>query len=210
MQIKAVRFCGSSPHYAACPRDRYPELALVGRSNVGKSSLINMLVHRKGLAKVSGKPGKTQLINHFLVNEAWYLVDLPGYGWAKASHHQRHMWQKMLLDYLSHRPNLRSVFVLLDARLEPQAIDMAFVDWLYKQRIAAVMVFTKADKISKQHMQKQLATFQQVLATDAGPPMFLITSARQQKGQQAMLAAMESILTHKSGTGTTDLVQAAG
>ncbi|MEO1301044.1 MAG: ribosome biogenesis GTP-binding protein YihA/YsxC [Bacteroidota bacterium] len=203
MQIKAVRFCGSSTHYTTCPSGGYPELALVGRSNVGKSSLINMLMHRKGLAKVSSKPGKTQLINHFLVNEAWYLVDLPGYGWAKASHTQRHMWQKMLLGYLSHRPHLHSVFVLLDARLKPQEIDMAFVDWLYKQRVTPVMVFTKADKVSKQHMQKQLATFQQALTTDAGPPRFLVTSARQQKGQQAMLAAMGNILAHKSGTGTT-------
>ncbi len=150
MKIKTVVFSGSSVSYTQCPQAEKPELALMGRSNVGKSSLINMLLDHKQLAKTSGKPGKTQLINHFLVNDVWYFVDLPGYGWAQVGKTKRQQWAKMVKAYLLHRKQLSFVLVLVDARHEPQKLDIAMINWLGKNHIPFFILLTKADKNAKQ------------------------------------------------------------
>ena len=146
MKIKSATFLVSNVDYKSCPTLNEAEFAFIGRSNVGKSSLINMLMGIPKLAKTSSTPGKTQLINHFTVNEQWYLVDLPGYGYAKVSKHKRNKWQSVISDYLLKRPNLTAVFVLLDARLAPQPIDLEFMNWCGEKAIPFVMVFTKIDK----------------------------------------------------------------
>lgn len=195
MKIQAVVFVGSSASYKQCPQDKRPEFAFIGRSNVGKSSLINMLLGRKHLAKVSGSPGKTQLINHFLVNEAWYLVDLPGYGWARASQAQRAAWQKMTSNYLLHREALVGVFVLVDARLQPQKIDIALINWLGASQVPVAILLTKADKVSKQQVRIHLTALKQVLRDNwAVLPAFLVTSSHKQTGQQAVLALIQNML----------------
>lgn len=195
MKIQEVVFVGSSVNYKQCPQDKCPEVALIGRSNVGKSSLINMLLGRKHLAKVSGTPGKTQLINHFLVNEAWYLVDLPGYGWARASQAQRAAWQKMVSNYLLHRETLVGVFVLVDARLQPQKIDIALINWLGASQLPVAILLTKADKVSKLQVQTHLTALKQVLREQwAVLPAFLVTSSHKQTGQQAVLALIQNML----------------
>lgn len=199
MKIREVAFVGSSTSYRQCPKGQHPEFALIGRSNVGKSSLVNMLLGRKHLAKVAGRPGKTQLINHFLVNKAWYLVDLPGYGWAQASQTQRVAWQKMARDYLLHRTALASVFVLVDARLQPQAIDIEWINWLGAHQVPLAILLTKADKVSRQQVQAHLTALQKALCdTWAVLPEFLVTSAHKKTGQQAILALIQNILSQAS------------
>ena len=146
MNIKSATFCVSSPNYRKCPDDRRPEYAFIGRSNVGKSSLINMLTGVKGLAKTSGRPGKTQLINHFLINNEWYLVDLPGYGYARTSKTSREKWSTMMRDYFLHREALTNVYVLIDSRIPPQRIDLEFITFLGANGIPLSIVFTKTDK----------------------------------------------------------------
>ena len=148
-QIKNVKFLKSEVDYKKCPADRLPEVAFIGRSNVGKSSLINMLANHKDLAKTSSKPGKTQTINHYEVDKRWYLVDLPGYGYASISKSMREKWEKMIDNYLKHRKNLQSVFVLVDIRLEPQDLDINFINKLGEMGMPFSLVFTKADKIGK-------------------------------------------------------------
>ena len=145
MQITKAEFLISNTEYKKCPAPILPEYAFIGRSNVGKSSLINMLTNNSKLAKVSGQPGKTQLINHFKINEKWYLVDLPGYGYAKVSKTMRSKWQKFIQDYLLYRENLYCVFVLIDSRLEPQKIDLEFMEWLGENSIPFGIAFTKAE-----------------------------------------------------------------
>lgn len=195
MKIQEAIFVGGSANYKQCPQDKCPEFAFIGRSNVGKSSLINMLLGRKHLAKVSGRPGKTQLINHFLVNEAWYLVDLPGYGWARASQPQRAAWQKMVSNYLLHRETLVGVFVLVDARLQPQKIDIALINRLGASQVPVAILLTKVDKVSKQQVQTYLTALKQVLREQwAVLPEFLVTSSRKQTGQQAVLALIQNML----------------
>jgi len=195
MKIKKAAFVGSNTSYKRCPQDRRPEIALIGRSNVGKSSLINMLLGHKGLAKTSSRPGKTQLINHFLVNEAWYLVDLPGYGWARASQTHRAQWQQMVSDYLLHRANLVGVLVLVDARLQPQKIDIAFINWLGENQIPFAILLTKADKVSKQQVQHNLTSLKQALhKTWEVLPEFLITSAHAYTGRQEVLGLMQNMV----------------
>lgn len=195
MKIKEAIFKGSSSNYKQCPPDKRPELAFIGRSNVGKSSLINMLLGQKGLAKVSSTPGKTQLINHFLVNDSYYLVDLPGYGWARTSKTNRGNWQKMVTAYLLHRENLLCVFVLIDGRHEPQQIDLAFIQWLGENGIPWVMVITKADKLSKQQLQLNLNLLKQELHRDWElVPDFLITSAHKQTGRLEVLGFIENMI----------------
>ncbi len=149
MVIKHARFDKSSSKLDQCPKSDKPEFAFIGRSNVGKSSLINMLTERVSLAKTSSKPGKTQLINHFEINEEWYLVDLPGYGWSKVSKQKKEDWGVMIEEYLLRRENMACLFVLIDSRLEPQDIDYEFIQWLGKKEIPFVLVFTKIDKMSK-------------------------------------------------------------
>ena len=148
MDIRTAEYLQSEVDWRKCPAPNLPEYAFIGRSNVGKSSLINMLTNNKNLAKTSSKPGKTQTINHFLMNKTWYLVDLPGYGFAKTSKTNREKWQKMISDYLLHRENLQVVFELVDSRLEPQQIDVDFINNLGESGIPFVIVFTKADKVS--------------------------------------------------------------
>jgi GTP-binding protein len=179
MKVKEAQFITSAANYKQCPDSNLPEYAFIGRSNVGKSSLINMLTERKKLAKISGRPGKTQLINHFLINNAWHLVDLPGYGWAKVSKSAREDFGKMIQDYLLNRRQLVCLLILIDSRIPPQAIDLDFMEWAGIHQIPFVMVFTKADKQSVNKTQKSIATYRKTLKKDWAelPPMFVTSSA---------------------------------
>ena len=154
--IQNSEFLQSNTELEKCPSPDKPEVAFIGRSNVGKSSLINMITGRKALAKVSGTPGKTQLINHFLINQSWYLVDLPGYGWAKVSKTKKEKWSKMIENYILERSNLVCLFVLIDSRLPPQTIDTDFMEWLGECQIPFSMVFTKSDKNQKTRLKHLL------------------------------------------------------
>ena len=188
MQIKQAEFIISSTDINKCPAAEKPEYAFIGRSNVGKSSLINMLTNRKGLAKISGKPGKTQLINHFLINTNWYLVDLPGYGYASVSKGKRIEFAKFINQYLRKRENLMCLFVLLDSRHKPQKIDMEFMQWLGENNIPFVMCFTKQDKLSKLESAKNLAHYKKEMKQiwQELPPIFL-TSSSSKKGKDEIL-----------------------
>jgi len=177
-----------------CPTDDFPEFAFIGRSNVGKSSLINMLTNHKGLAKTSSKPGKTQTINHFVINDNWFLVDLPGYGYAGISKTMREKWVGMIDNYLNLRPNLQLVFVLVDSRLEPQANDIAFINKLGENGIPFSVVFTKTDKISKSKVGQNVATFKEkMLETWEELPPFFLTSAENTTGRDELLNYIEEI-----------------
>ncbi|BDD11151.1 putative GTP-binding protein EngB [Fulvitalea axinellae] len=194
MKIKHSEFVISNTDFNKCPKADKPEYAFIGRSNVGKSSLINMLMGRKQLAKVSGRPGKTQLINHFIVNNEWYLVDLPGYGWAKVSKTDKSKWAKMTKDYLENRENLACVFVLIDSRHEPQKIDLEFISYLGENRLPFAMIFTKTDKQSPNKSQSNMAKFRKALAKDWEniPPCFLTSSAHK-TGRDEVLDFIEEI-----------------
>ncbi|HLW50892.1 MAG TPA: ribosome biogenesis GTP-binding protein YihA/YsxC [Sphingobacteriaceae bacterium] len=178
MIIKSAEFLCSNTRVDQLPEANRPEYAFIGRSNVGKSSLINAMTNRKNLAKTSQTPGKTQLINHFLINEKWYLVDLPGYGFAKTSKTNRASWEKFIRRYLRMRENLQCLFVLIDSRLEPQKIDLDFCVWLGEEGIPFVLVFTKADKQSAVKSDKNMALFRKALLQwfEEMPPMFLTSS----------------------------------
>ena len=195
MKIKSAAFVTSSAKYTQCPPSPKPELALMGRSNVGKSSLINMLLNNKQLAKISSKPGKTQLINHFLVNNAWHLVDLPGYGWARVSQNQRQQWEKMVRSYLLHRTQLSLVLVLVDSRHPPQKLDLALINWLGIHQIPFVILLTKADKESKQQVQKNIAALKRAMSEnwEALPSLF-VTSSKDQLGREEILNYIQGIL----------------
>lgn len=195
MKINQAEFLISNTDYKLCPTDGKAEFAFIGRSNVGKSSLINMLVGNKNLAKTSGRPGKTQLINHFVINKEWYLVDLPGYGYAKASKVAREKWEKFIADYLTKREPLLNVFVLLDCRLEPQKIDLEFMNWCGEKQIPFSMVFTKIDKLSSTALQKNLAKYKKEMLKywDALPPVFT-TSADSHFGKEPVLNYIEAII----------------
>ena len=188
MQVKKAEFIISNTDINKCPDPAIPEYAFIGRSNVGKSSLINMLTNRKSLAKTSGKPGKTQFINHFLINDSWYLVDLPGYGYASVSKGQRLEFAKFIKQYLENRKNLMCLFVLLDSRLKPQKIDMEFMQWLGEKGIPFVMCFTKQDKLSKSEAIKNLANYKKEMKQmwEELPSIFL-TSSSNKKGQIEVL-----------------------
>jgi len=192
MVIKDATFTISSPSVDKCPEPKLPEYAFIGRSNVGKSSLINMLTGRKQLAKTSANPGKTQLINHFLINEQWYLVDLPGYGYAKVSWTERVKWQKMIRDYLLKRENMMTVFVLVDVRHEPQKQDVDFINWLGGNRIPFSIVFTKCDKVSKQQTIRSVEHYKRTLReTWEELPQLFLTSADQRTGREEILFYIE-------------------
>ncbi len=194
MKIKTAEFVISNSEVSKCPEGNVPEYAFIGRSNVGKSSLINMLTDQKKLAKTSGTPGKTQLINHFLINKEWYLVDLPGYGYAKAAKTQRNKWEKFIADYLLTRSQLLNVFVLLDSRLEPQKIDLEFMNWCGEKQIPFCMVFTKIDKLSSSELQRNLAKYKKEMLKywDALPPVFT-SSSTSSFGKEKILNYIEEI-----------------
>lgn len=176
------------------PEAKLPEFAFIGRSNVGKSSLINMLTHRKGLAKVSNTPGKTQTINHFIINDKWFLVDLPGYGFAKVSQTIRAAWEQMISRYLQQRLNLMNVFVLVDIRLTPQKSDLFFIRHLGELGIAFSIVFTKADKLTKTKINGQVSAYNKVLLEDWEElPVQFITSAEIKTGRDQLLDYIEEI-----------------
>ncbi len=188
MDIQFAKFVKSSADQRQCPLTELPEYAFIGRSNVGKSSLINMVTGRRKLAKTSGTPGKTQLINHFLVNDSWYLVDLPGYGFAKISKRVREKWQHMINDYLIHRKNLVTTFILIDSRHEPQASDMDFIRWFGEHSISFVLLFTKTDKLGSNQLHKNIAHYQQKLLEEWEElPMSVVTSAKTARGKEEIL-----------------------
>ena len=193
MKVQDARYVMSNSDYQKCPSPDLPEYAFIGRSNVGKSSLINMLVEKKSLAKTSQQPGKTQLINHFLINNAWYLVDLPGYGYAKVSKVEREKWEKMIGDYLHNRENLICTFVLIDVRHSAQAVDMDFMAELGEAGIPFHIIFTKADKLKSGQVANQVEAYRQKLEEiwEEVPPMF-ISSAEKNEGRDAILETIES------------------
>ncbi len=194
MKINKAQFVISNTDIKLCPSDGKPEYAFIGRSNVGKSSLINMLTDRNKLAKISGRPGKTQLINHFIINDEWYLVDLPGYGYAKTSKTNRAKWEKFISEYLTKREELLNVFVLLDSRLEPQKIDLEFMNWCGEKGIAFSMVFTKIDKLSSTVLQKNLAKYKKEMLKywEELPPVFT-SSSTSKFGREKILNYIENI-----------------
>jgi GTP-binding protein len=199
MKIEEVKFIGSSVTISGCPPPKMPEFALIGRSNVGKSSLINMLMKRKGLAKISATPGKTQTINHFLVNNAWYLVDLPGYGYAKASKTLKYGWGKMIEEYVTKRENLYCLIVLIDSRLEPQAIDVDFINWAGKIGVPLCLVLTKSDKLSKNKLIQNSAKIQnKLLETWQELPPLLYSSASTGLGREEIFEFLETALTKQN------------
>lgn len=201
MIIKDAKFVISNTDYKLCPTDGKPEYAFIGRSNVGKSSLINMVTNHKGLAMTSSKPGKTQLINHFIINDEWYLVDLPGYGYAQRGKEGRETIRIIIEDYILNRDDLTNLFLLLDCRHEPQLIDMEFMEWLGENEIPFAIIFTKIDKLSKSRVKENLAKYTDKLEEtwDELPPIF-ITSSEHRIGGDEILDYIEKInkeLKHK-------------
>ncbi|MDR7128791.1 GTP-binding protein [Algoriphagus sp. 4150] len=194
--IKTATFVVSNADPSNCPKPDRAEVAFIGRSNVGKSSLINMLVNQKGLAKTSQKPGKTQLINHFMINDKWYMVDLPGYGFAKVNLKVKQGWENMISTYLTKRENLCGVFVLIDSRLEPQQIDLEFLLWCGSQEVPTALVFTKADKQSKgktdQNIQKFLKKTREIFEEE---PDYFVTSAEANTGKVELTKFIEELVT---------------
>lgn len=194
MEIKKSEFVISAPTVSKCPKDDKPEYAFIGRSNVGKSSLINMLCNHKGLAKTSATPGKTLLINHFIINNEWYLVDLPGYGFAKRSKTVQQKLEQMIASYILQRKQLINVFVLTDIRHEQQKIDREFIDWLGESNVPFTIVFTKADKLgpgkAKQNAQKWLEQLKDRWET---LPPYYITSSEKKLGREELLAYIDEI-----------------
>jgi len=194
MKIKTAKFVISNTDVSKCPEENIPEYAFIGRSNVGKSSLINMLTNHKNLAKISGKPGKTQLINHFIINEDWFLVDLPGYGFAKVSRNMRNTFQKFLQDYFNNRKQLVCTFVLVDSRHEPQNIDLDFMANLGENGIPFAIVFTKTDKLNQTTLPKNIANYKKIMlqSWEELPPTF-ITSSTNQAGKKEILEYIDQI-----------------
>lgn len=192
--IKQARFIASNTDVKKCPPPDKPEYAFIGRSNVGKSSLINMLVGQNGLAKVSVRPGKTQLINHFVIDEKWYLVDLPGYGYAKVSMTMKEKFQKLISNYILHRENLYCLFVLIDVRHEPQKIDVEFISWLGENHIPFAIIFTKADKLGRVSVSKNVEAYKKELKKlwEELPPV-LVSSAEDGTGRDEIISFVENI-----------------
>jgi len=190
--IKKAEFVMSNSQVAKCPKDRLPEYAFIGRSNVGKSSLINMLTNCKNLAKTSGRPGKTQLINHFRIDDRWFLVDLPGYGYARVSKTTKQVFQRFITDYFEQREQLVSAFVLVDIRHEPQKIDVEFMQWLGERAIPFAIIFTKADKLKPQAIERNVAAYKEALLEwwEEFPPYF-VTSAQNKTGKEELTQYIE-------------------
>jgi GTP-binding protein len=195
MEINEAKFVVSNSDYKLCPKSELIEIAFIGRSNVGKSSLINMLCNNKKLAKTSSTPGKTQLINHFLISDSWHLVDLPGYGYAKVSKKMRAEFHKMINDYLEKREQLVNTFVLIDSRIKPQQIDIDFLCHLGEQGIPFSIIFTKCDKLKAREVEKNVAAFEDKMFQfwEELPPMFQ-TSAEKKDGKKEVLSYIEAIL----------------
>ena len=196
MQIKTAKFVVSNQEVSKCPTNQLPEYAFIGRSNVGKSSLINMLTNQKSLAKTSGRPGKTQLINHFIINETWFLVDLPGYGYARVSKSAKKTFQKFITAYFRDRKQLISAFVLVDIRHKPQPVDLAFMQWLGEHSVPFSIVFTKADKLRPKAIEDHIDTYKNiVLESWEEFPNYFITSSTNYAGKEALLEYIDTIIT---------------
>ncbi|MBT8263504.1 MAG: ribosome biogenesis GTP-binding protein YihA/YsxC [Bacteroidia bacterium] len=194
MKIVSAEFVVSNSDVAKCPDNKLPEYAFIGRSNVGKSSLINMLMQRKNLAKTSGKPGKTQLINHFIINGNWYLVDLPGYGYARVSKKAKKTFQKFITQYFQKRKQLVLAFVLVDCRHEPQPIDLEFMQWLGENQLPFAIVFTKADKLKPNALKANIEAYQKkLLETWESLPTYFITSSSKGYGREQLLDYIEAV-----------------
>ncbi|RPI33314.1 MAG: YihA family ribosome biogenesis GTP-binding protein, partial [Nitrospiraceae bacterium] len=188
MEIKQAEFVSSHADVKKCPPPSKPEFAFIGRSNVGKSSLLNMLTGRKNLAKTSNTPGKTQTINHFIINESWYLVDLPGYGYAKVSKEKRAGFGDIIENYVLKRENLHCLFILIDARLEPQKIDLEFIQWAGEKEIPLCLVFTKADKLTRNQLNRNFNLYRSTLEkTWEESPAMIVSSAVTQQGKDEVL-----------------------
>jgi GTP-binding protein len=198
MEITEAEFVSSYGSVEKCPAPDRPEFAFIGRSNVGKSSLINMLANRRKLAKTSVKPGKTQTINHFLINKSWYLVDLPGYGYASVSKDKRQGFGKMIEQYILKRENLYCLFILIDSRLEPQRIDLDFISWCGEKEIPLCLTFTKADKLTKNQLNQNIFNYQKTLKRQWSQlPAMLVTSATEKTGRDELLLFIENALAVK-------------
>jgi GTP-binding protein len=195
MEITSAEFIISNTQVSKCPQPDKPEFAFIGRSNVGKSSLINMLTHRKNLAKTSSTPGKTQTINHFLINKEWYLVDLPGYGYASVSKSTKEGWSQMIESYFKQRENVYCTFILIDSRLEPQKKDIDFINWLGGLGIPIALVLTKIDKIKQSELARSKKNFETRLLKDWEelPPVFT-TSAEKKTGRDHLLDFIEQAI----------------
>ena len=201
MDIKHTAFAGSYPSEPQCPTDGKPEYAFIGRSNVGKSSLVNMLTGRKNIAHISRTPGKTQLINYYLVNGEWYLVDLPGYGYARISKSKRREWRRMIEGYLQKRQTLQCAFILLDANVPPQQIDIDFINWLGKAAIPFVIVYTKTDRLKPEELEANVLKIQQALLEHWNElPQQFITSAVKNEGQEGILQFISEVNTQYFNT----------
>lgn len=194
MQISQAQFITSAPELAACPEKELPEVAFIGRSNVGKSSLLNMLTNRKELAKTSSQPGKTELINYFLIPpKSGHLVDLPGYGYARKSKERREMFASLISEYISDRPQLQHVFVLVDSKIPPQQIDLDFILWLAHLGRPHTILFTKTDRLKKTPLAKNIATFQEALGAHYNPlPQMICTSSKNGTGKSETLAVIRA------------------
>lgn len=194
MEIKDAKFIISNTDINKCPKDGFPEYAFIGRSNVGKSSLINMLTGRNKLAMTSATPGKTLLINHFLINNTWYIVDLPGYGYAKRSKTMRGQFEKIITDYVLRREHMTNLFVLIDSRLDPQKIDLQFIHWLGENGVPFALIFTKADKQSKGKTTANVEKFLETLKEEWEElPRYFVSSAVAKTGREEILDYIESI-----------------
>ena len=194
MPIRSATFVMSNSDVSKCPKGTLPEYAFIGRSNVGKSSLINALCNQKHLAKTSARPGKTQLINHFLINDNWHLVDLPGYGYARVSKSQKKVFQKFITQYFKQRKQLICAFILIDIRHEPQPIDREFMKWMGTAEIPFQIVFTKADKVSPKTIQSKIEDYFKVLAEDwAFFPEYYVTSAEKRSGLEPLVSYIEQL-----------------
>ncbi|MEC7619501.1 MAG: ribosome biogenesis GTP-binding protein YihA/YsxC [Bacteroidota bacterium] len=194
MNVAHAEFVVSNTKVDLCPKTNLPEYAFIGRSNVGKSSLINMLCNKKKLAKTSSRPGKTQLINHFLINKKWYLVDLPGYGYARASKTQKKTFQKFIIDYFTKRKQLVSAFLLIDIRHNPQPIDMDFLRWLGENFIPFSIVFTKADKIKEKDLERKVSDYLLKLKEEwESLPQYFVTSSEKKLGQESIMKYIQQV-----------------
>lgn len=197
MKINTAEFIISNSDVSKCPLERLPEYAFIGRSNVGKSSLINMLTNYKNLAKTSGKPGKTQLINHFKINSNWFLVDLPGYGYARVSKRTKEVFQEFITDYFEKREQLVCAFVLIDIRLEAQKIDLEFINYLGEIEVPFCIIFTKVDKISRGKVESHIAAYRKALLANNWEemPQHFVTSATEATGRETVLSYIDDVNT---------------